>query len=84
MAQITQAVQWNYRPRVIVKFRDDSGLPYDDSAFDQIEKMRLGPGKKLAETFPGIRMTPLFRSRKPDEITQLVELAKKRSPDYRP
>ncbi|HUG18196.1 MAG TPA: S8 family peptidase [Planctomycetaceae bacterium] len=84
MAQTTQAVKWSYRPRVIVKFRDNSGLPYDDSALDQIEKMGLGPAKKLAEKFPGLKMVPLFRSKTPAEIEKLVEIAKKRSPDYRP
>lgn len=84
MAQAIHAVEEGYHSRVIVKFQDDLGLAYDDSVLDQIEKMGLGPGKKLAEKFPGLKMVPLFSTKKPAEIEKLVELAKKRNHDYRP
>lgn len=73
-----------YSPRVIVKFRDNVGLPYDDNVARQLEERRIGPWPRLAERFPGISMRRLFNSVEPERIEQLVTRAMKRNDRYRP
>ena len=76
--------QRQYHPRVIVKFRDHIQLPYDKSAASEIEKRGIGPWERLTAEFKGIALTPLFRSKKPDEIIDLVNRAVEADPTYRP
>ena len=76
--------QGQYRPRVIVKFRDYIGLPYDKTAANQIEKLGLGSWKRLEEQFKGITLSPLFASKKPEEIRELVNRGMEMDPTYRP
>jgi hypothetical protein len=71
-------------PRVIVKFLDGTGLPYDDRAAGHLDAMGIGDWKRLATRHPGIRMRPLFRSITPGRLRALVALAKRRTPEYRP
>ena len=73
-----------YRPRVIVKFRDHIRLPYNHKAGSQIEEFGLGSWKKLTEQFKGISIGPLFTSKKPEEIRELVKRGKEMDPTYRP
>lgn len=64
--------QGKYRPRVIVKFRDHVGLSYDRTAVNQIEELGLGSWNRLEERFKGITLSPLFASKKSEEILELV------------
>lgn len=73
-----------YRPRVIVKFRDHIQLPYDRTAASEIEQRGIGQWQRLAADFKGITLAPLFASKKPDEILDLVNRAMATDPTYRP
>jgi hypothetical protein len=73
-----------YRPRVVVKFSDRLGIPYDRSANDEIVRRRLDPQGILAAEFPGAAFEPLLRSKPPDEILRLVARARDRDSTYTP
>jgi Subtilase family len=73
-----------YRPRVVVKFRDHIQLPYDRTAANLVEELGIGPWKRLATEFKGVTLEPLFASKKPGEILELVSRAKEMDPEYRP
>lgn len=73
-----------YRPRVVVKFHDYVDLPYDRSAQDQLEKLGIGPWRQLTAAFKGITLGPLFASKKPSEVLDLVNRGKAMDPAYRP
>ncbi len=73
-----------YSPRVVVKFRDRIGLPYDDRVADNLERREIGPWRRLAEQFPGISMRRLVSAIEPEEIRQLVARAVRQNPSYRP
>ena len=51
-----------YRPRVIVKFRDHIQLRHEQSAAREIEQRGIGPLQRLAAEFKGITIEPLFAS----------------------
>jgi hypothetical protein len=53
-----------YRPRVIVKFRDHIQLRHEQSAAREIEQRGIGPWQRLAAEFKGITIEPLFASKK--------------------
>src|SRR5918994_6283397 len=72
-----------YRPRVIVKFRDHIQLPYDRTAASQIEELGIGPWEQLAAQFEGITLSPLFTSKEPGEIPELMDRAMAMDPTYR-
>jgi hypothetical protein len=73
-----------YRARVIVKFRDDVGLPYDKTASSEIEARGIGPWKKLTEEFEGLTLDPLYASVPAGRISELVGRATSLDPTYRP
>jgi serine protease len=73
-----------YIPRVVVKFRDDVQLPYEDGTEKFLETQRVGPWKELAERYPGIRMRRLFNSVKPARLAAMVEEARNRDRTYKP
>jgi len=56
--------QGQYRPRVIVKFRDHTQLPYDRTAASEIEQRGIGPWERLAAEFKGIRASLVNHFRK--------------------
>ncbi len=64
--------------RVMVKFRSDVQLAYEDGAERYLEEYKIGPWRKLVEEFPGINLKRLFTNVKPERITHLVELARSR------
>ncbi len=80
----SQRNRGHYRPRVIVKFRDHIGIPYDKSATDQIQRMGVGNWKQLTDRFKGITLTPLFEGKKSGRIRDLVSTAVEIDPTYRP
>jgi hypothetical protein len=73
-----------YRPRVVVKFSDRLGIPYDRSANDEILRRRLDPQGILAAEFPDVAFEPLLKSKPPDEILRLVARARDRDSTYTP
>jgi serine protease len=72
-----------YRPRVVVKFRDHIQLPYDRTAASQIEELGIGPWEQLAAEFEGITLSPLFTSEKSGEMPELMNRAVAMDPTYR-
>ena len=80
----SEEIRAHYHPRVIVKFRDHTGLDYDKTAAGRIEKLGIGAWKKLQERFKGITLNPLFASKNPEEIRELVNRGMATDPAYRP
>lgn len=64
-----------YHPRVVVKFHDYVELPYEDGVEKHIEKLSVGPWRKLLEEFPGLTFKRLYTSLDSNEIKKLVDRA---------
>ncbi len=73
-----------YTPRVVVKFHDGVGLPYDDRVESKLEELKIGPWQQLAAQFPGIAMRRMFTSVEPQRIRELVDEAVRRDANYTP
>lgn len=73
-----------YSPRVIVKFFDETELPYDDRVERNLDSLHAGAWCKLKERFPGVSIRPMLTSLKPNRIRQLVDEAVRRDDAYRP
>ncbi len=71
-------------PRVVVRFRRGFELSDGKDLGDQIEKMGIGPWKKLESTFPDLKLTPVFTFLKPDELNKLIRQAIETDPTYKP
>lgn len=70
--------------QITVKFQDGFELPYDEGAeYDLPEDVRE-MWDILAEEFPEITLTPLFKSISPDQIERLVSQAEDLDPKYEP
>jgi serine protease len=65
-----------YQPRVVVKFHDHVELPYDRSASARLQEVDAGAWNRLAETYKGITLAPLFSSRKREQLLALTEKAR--------
>ena len=72
------------KARVVVQFRPEFRIPYEDGAEASVERLNAGPWRQLAERFPGIRLRRLIRATKPDEINRLIERARQVDPSYEP
>jgi hypothetical protein len=72
-----------YQPRVVVKFIDGIGLPYDSSATDTI-RHRVDPPGTLAAEFPDLVFEPYFDSQSPGAIRALIEKARDKDSTYTP
>jgi subtilase family protein len=70
------------RPRVVVKFQDNTGLPYDETAAHKIEELKLGSWNDLQQQFGGIALRPLISSRSAEKIQELAWRGEKLDPDY--
>lgn len=79
-----QRSEGEYHPRVIVKFRDYIHVPYDRTAANRIERLGIGPWGRMAAEFSGITLGPLFTSKRPGEILELVDRGMATDPTYRP
>jgi hypothetical protein len=73
-----------YRPRVIVKFREHIQLQYGQRAAAEFERRGIGPWQRPAAEFKGISIEPLFPSKKRSDIGGLVRRAVAVDPTYRP
>jgi len=74
----------DYRPRIVVKFRDFIKLPYEDGAEKCLEKLKIGPFERLAKEFPGITLKRLYTALTPQQILKLVDRASELDPKYIP
>jgi serine protease len=73
-----------YQQRVVVKFRDDLQIPYQDDIGGYIQNQGIGPWDALVNQFPGIRLDRLYTSLEPNEILELVTRAKNLDIKYNP
>ena len=73
-----------YRPRVVVKFHDYVELPYEDGVEKHIEKLSVGPWRKLLDEFPGLTFKRLYTSLDSNEIQKLVDRATELDSTYSP
>lgn len=73
-----------YRPRIVVKFRDDVELPYVDGVEEVIEGRHLESWSTLGEAFPGISLTRFYTALEPGEIQALVDRATAMDRTYSP
>lgn len=71
-------------PKVVVQFRAETQLPYEDRAEQMVESLNLGPWRTLAAEFPGITLKRLLRSTKGGQLDRLVQKAREMDPDYQP
>jgi hypothetical protein len=69
------------KPRVVVQFRPEFRIPYEDNAEVAVERLNAGPWKRLAERFPGITLRRLYRTTKPEELQRLIERARQADPN---
>jgi serine protease len=74
----------DHRARVVVKFRDDVQLPYEDDIEDEVEAADVIAWRDLAAAFPGIRLRRLFDEIPSAAIAAMVEEATARDDSYRP
>jgi serine protease len=73
-----------YQPRVVVKFQDYVSLPYEEGVESELEARSIGAWSEVADHFPGIHLTPLYRELKPEQIREMVEAASQRDRAYKP
>jgi Subtilase family len=73
-----------YVPRVIVKFRDEHELPYDDRIEKAVPELSGGTWQRLVAEHPGLRIRPLVNAVKPERIRELVAEAVRRDKTYKP
>ena len=71
-------------PRVVVKFRDDLKIPYEDGIEKKLEQLQAGPWNRLAKRFPRVSLRRMFTAQKPEQIQALVARAAELDPTYRP
>jgi hypothetical protein len=72
------------RPRVVVRFREGLQLSDQSDLGDQIEQTGIGPWKKLAQEFPGLKLSPVFTFLKRDGVQELTRRAMEMDPTYKP
>lgn len=68
-------------PRIILKFKDNIDLPYSR---DVNEKIDFPFWRRLRSRYNHIILEPLFISIKPENLDQLINLARKMTPSYKP
>ncbi|SFR69724.1 Subtilase family protein [Halogeometricum rufum] len=78
------AAERAYGQPVVVKFRDDVTIPYEDAVEDVVERRGIGPWSDVEAKFPGVSLRKLLRALDSKEITRLVRRATKADPTYRP
>jgi hypothetical protein len=82
--RISRQVSGGYRPRVVVRFHDHVQLPYDRTATARVAALQPDEWGRLSQKFRGIALTPLFASKKAEELTRLAERARTIDRSYRP
>jgi hypothetical protein len=72
------------KPRVVVQFRPEVRIPYEDGAEAELERLNAGPWSKLRAEFPGITLKPMIRTTPPDAVQKLVDRAREMDRTYVP
>jgi hypothetical protein len=72
------------KPRVVVQFRPEYRVPYEDGAEAALDRLNAGSWAKLAEEFPGVTLRRLIRSAEPKQVEALVDRARQMDRTYRP
>lgn len=72
-----------YLPQVIVKFRDNVNLPWEDDIGADIQGRGIGPWDQLESRFPGIRIQKLYRHVSAGQLATLVDRAVATDAKYR-
>ena len=75
-----------YNPRVIVKFKNDVQIPYENDATveQHLNTGQIGPWLQLKQQFPDISIGRLFTSVAPQQILQLMHDSAAGNPNYNP
>jgi hypothetical protein len=74
---------YEYHPSIIVKFRDETTLPYMDGLETFLRSKKLGKPDRLEQIYPKIRFERLYTL--PEEkIRQFIRRAVAGDPTYRP
>ncbi len=75
----------SWKPRIIVRFREDVSIPYNVTDVGQhLDKLRVGPWSQLLKVHSQLTIKSLFSSVSVDRLGELVRLASRRDPAYRP
>lgn len=69
-------------PRLIVKFKDDFGLPYQDGIEEKFSQADRDFWKQLSVRFPGLTLKRLFRAISPAQLKAKIAQAQQRDPTY--
>ena len=72
-----------YQPRVIVKFRDNLQVPYQDDIGSYLDQQGIG-WTALTKQFPGIAIERLFIASSSEQILTLVGQAQQMDKSYHP
>jgi hypothetical protein len=72
------------KARVVIKFRNEMQIPYEDGIEKQADKFQLGPFEDLAKRYAGIKLLKSFRTHAPEKLRNLTEQASELDPAYRP
>jgi serine protease len=72
------------RPYIAVRFSPRLKLAYNDYENKQLTELRYAPLTQLAQKFPGIRMTRLYRALSPEKLQGLIKKAQTTDETYRP
>jgi len=83
--QITQLriPKRDYSTHLVVQFREGINVPYSKDAAKSIKDFKVGPWEKLEKKYPGITISPLFSSVKPEILKRLISKAKEMDPTYK-
>lgn len=71
-------------PRVVVRFHQGVELPVEANPENYIERLGVGPWRKLTQEFPDMKLSPVFTHMKPDALRELANRAAEMDPTYRP
>ncbi|OFX82275.1 MAG: hypothetical protein A2W99_09465 [Bacteroidetes bacterium GWF2_33_16] len=73
----------DYRTQLVVRFHDHIKLPYSSDVSKYIKDFQVGDWEQLIKKYPGIAISPLFTSIKPEKLMKLVAKAKEMDSSYK-
>ncbi len=73
-----------FTPNIVLKFKDDVALPYQDELESYLLETGLEDWPALADRFPDISISRMFVSVSPEELLRLVAKAQETDPRYQP
>ena len=72
------------QPMVVVRFRDETEIPYEDDIQERFEQLKLGPWNRLEERYGKLALKRMITSVEPERITGLQRRARQLDPTYEP